>query len=641
MITTKMKGFSPFPRKYFTATLVEEDIYVFGGWTSEALNDMVIVRLSDNGSFETIETSGMIPSQRYLHAAALFQNKIFVIGGTISDDSMGIKGSQIYSFNIETKGWTRTPMSSFVVPRYGHSATTIDSVIYIFGGVSEEGKFINALTVFDPIHFTMNVIKCDFEPSCRAFHTATAIDSCLYVFGGQTSDGYSNELWIYDVVLMKWTSSNGDFAPSPRIQHGMSSFDSYVLIMGGIDSHGIVKNDLHIFDVHYGWVAAASIRHKFHEHQLIHFGSKMYILGGFGSVESDFHSIKVLDISKFQARLDVRRSQRYDIISPISSIDSNVSSKSNSSNSPVSSTFSDSNIPSPSIVSFPSSDICFPSSSTFPTLLSPTPIHSFLPPSPPLSPPKYQASTCIPETFRFSSNEMNPRNSRIIELEKIILDLEKELCLDNKIDEFQKKINELEGKLIESKLSDLKLENLVNANKCLMVENESLRASLVSLEELVKKHSASETINNQTFLELEFITEKSGKTPPPLPSREVDCLNFFSEGKLDYVRIDNNDHTIPEIINVEESGTYLNLEIKSDSFEKSFGFMNLEEGEGNSLEVCNLSMDGKSVVPYDIPSPPPPPPPSLPPSSRPIADFCDTSAKPSPPLQCPPFPSSF
>lgn len=59
----------------------------------------------------------------------------------------------IYNF-VETKAWSRPRLQGEVpIRRRGHTAVSIGTKIYIFGGIVDEGVYMNELIILDTGEF--------------------------------------------------------------------------------------------------------------------------------------------------------------------------------------------------------------------------------------------------------------------------------------------------------------------------------------------------------------------------------------------------------------------------------------------------------------------------------------------------------
>ncbi|CAA9966477.1 hypothetical protein CFE70_009995 [Pyrenophora teres f. teres 0-1] len=134
-----------------------------------------------------------------------------------------------------------TRISSVPLPRSHHTIAVVKGRVYIFGGEIEDGKLAdNDMHVV--ILPSSGVLDADYTkypprsanglddvPSSRKGHTATTIDDSIYIFGGE-GEGVTNEkgrVWVYDTVSNTWSFLDPADAvfPSQRTGHASASSD--------------------------------------------------------------------------------------------------------------------------------------------------------------------------------------------------------------------------------------------------------------------------------------------------------------------------------------------------------------------------------------------------------------------------------
>jgi hypothetical protein len=74
----------------------------------------------------------------------------------------------------------------------------------------------------------------------------------MYVFGGETKEGnYLNDMWVFDFITNKWSEVvySSDDIPFGRSGHSMVLFNDYLYIFGGKAGNMNETNDLWKFDL--------------------------------------------------------------------------------------------------------------------------------------------------------------------------------------------------------------------------------------------------------------------------------------------------------------------------------------------------------------------------------------------------------
>jgi len=184
-----------------------------------------------------------------------------------------------------------TPTGDLPAERQGHSMVTIDTLVYLFGGMNSSKSLLNIIHSFDPqIQEWEEEEPSNTPPPARFGHRAVVYDNKMYVFFGQGTSNALDDIWEYDPATNEWAqivpaSSNN---PVGRFDHTATLSGSVVWIAGGLDNDGMPLNDLWYYSFGsneftqcnnipaaegvYGHVSACS-------------GSEVYIFGGYQGSE--------------------------------------------------------------------------------------------------------------------------------------------------------------------------------------------------------------------------------------------------------------------------------------------------------------------------------------------------------------------
>ena len=85
-----------------------------------------------------------MPSTRWGHAASVFEDKLFILGGRNNDDI-----NDLHCFDLNKKLWSQVEIGHpMPKPRRRHSAVFVSSTLVMFGGF--DGEFFND---FHMLHF--------------------------------------------------------------------------------------------------------------------------------------------------------------------------------------------------------------------------------------------------------------------------------------------------------------------------------------------------------------------------------------------------------------------------------------------------------------------------------------------------------
>ena len=152
----------PSPRGAHSATLVGNQMYIFGGYGGSGFarrdfNDVTALDL-DTWEWRPIECTGEIPDARSGHQGVAVNEKIYVIGGW---NSM-VQFDNMYILDTYTNTWTKPAQNNpFGPPRWNFTAVAVFAVpywkIFMFGGNSgdlndggnPQGDYLNDMVVLE------------------------------------------------------------------------------------------------------------------------------------------------------------------------------------------------------------------------------------------------------------------------------------------------------------------------------------------------------------------------------------------------------------------------------------------------------------------------------------------------------------
>eukprot|EP00050_Salpingoeca_kvevrii_P017039 m.61082 g.61082 ORF g.61082 m.61082 type:complete len:530 (+) comp7323_c0_seq1:1-1590(+) len=133
-------GERPAPRSGHSATLVDGQLYIFGGWDApKCFNDVFKFDLMTL-EFSKVEMKGVAPSPRSWHAATRIPNTslIFVHGGYDGEQAL----DDAYLLDTERNEWRPVALER-QLQTAGHTAAATESRIILFGGGNNDGAWFN------------------------------------------------------------------------------------------------------------------------------------------------------------------------------------------------------------------------------------------------------------------------------------------------------------------------------------------------------------------------------------------------------------------------------------------------------------------------------------------------------------------
>lgn len=196
---------------------------------------------NDTSNSSYWETGQKMPSARNELAAALLDNKIYVIGG----EDIAAGGSQkdtLEVYDIIDGKWLESNIAQMPASLDHTAAATYDGKIYVVGGFFERKTPTDKLFIYDPK-------KNEWQegrplPSPRGALTADFINGTLYAIGGLNSSHIpANTNEAYDPKTNTWSTKS----PMPTSRHHISSavIDGKLFVVGGrILGNGVMSEDM-------------------------------------------------------------------------------------------------------------------------------------------------------------------------------------------------------------------------------------------------------------------------------------------------------------------------------------------------------------------------------------------------------------
>ena len=215
---------------------------MFGGDTkieeSDILDDNLYLLNTTSLKWTVASPGGRRPSGRYGHTISTIGSVLYVFGGQLDDFFFDdLVCFDLTTLQSPTSHWNFIkPNSRSPPPRTNHTIITYMDKLYLFGGT--DGKLWYSDTwVYDPVENMWTPLECaGFIPAPCEGHSATVVGDIMYVFGGRSAEGKDlGTLSALKIPARKWFSfQNMGPGPTPRSGHSMSAFaGNKILIMGG------------------------------------------------------------------------------------------------------------------------------------------------------------------------------------------------------------------------------------------------------------------------------------------------------------------------------------------------------------------------------------------------------------------------
>ena len=214
---------APSARCHHTAALVGDTAYVWGGDMREQEYCNVLYAFDVNvHRWSKPGVSGDVPQGRIYHSACVVLGKdMFIHGGL----TMARFTNDFYKLDTSTMVWASINTRGSAVPLAlaCHSAATIGTKIFVFGGIVEEphcSHCYNSVQVFDTetnVYGSLTPSTTQPLPEGRQGHSAFAYNGEMYIFGGTTTsmcsrckqrkkkmENHCTDLWKFNPETFSW-----------------------------------------------------------------------------------------------------------------------------------------------------------------------------------------------------------------------------------------------------------------------------------------------------------------------------------------------------------------------------------------------------------------------------------------------------
>jgi len=265
------------PRNGHAAVVFNDKMWILGGIDNggnyKYKND---VWYSSDGINWYCATNNAGWSPRQEHAAVVFQNKIWVLGG----ETEGVYQNDVW-YSSDGVNWTQATPSAGWSKRRSSQVVVFNNKMWLLGGL--ESGDVNRNDVWsstDGVNWNLEVTNAGWPPIHQ--HAAVIFDNKIWILGGALNmygDG-SNEVW-YSADGKNWAkATNAEW--SGRWAHSAVVFDNKIWILGGLLSGWIPDNECWYSANGVDWIKVTDSPGWSPRDDLasVVFGDKIWVLGG-------------------------------------------------------------------------------------------------------------------------------------------------------------------------------------------------------------------------------------------------------------------------------------------------------------------------------------------------------------------------
>jgi len=268
----------------------EDSVFIIGGAKADG-NVTNQVWMYDT-VFQKYTQKSSMPEPRYRFGAALFNDRIYVVGGRNSvNDSNEAMVKSTFIYDIQNDKWSKGKDSL----EY-HSDTCADSLngkVYMVGGYGANYSYLNIAEVYDPVIDQWSQLPN--MPTARGDLMCVAVAGEMYVLGGYYDGGpngpnvnnsFSNKMESYHPISTTWTT-RPDLLTA-RGDAGVAVLPGERIMLIGGEGHYNNNSDFkypkHVNEVYYvsdqTWVEKAMIPTARFRTAAAQAGGLAYVFGG-------------------------------------------------------------------------------------------------------------------------------------------------------------------------------------------------------------------------------------------------------------------------------------------------------------------------------------------------------------------------
>ncbi len=215
-------------------------------------------------------------SARNAHASAVFDNKMWVMGGC-NDNGSNFYNDVWYSSN--GVNWTEAAANAGWSARSGYTSVIFDNEMWVMGGFDLSICRNDVWYSTDGMNWTQATANAGW--SARFLHTSVVFDNKMWVMGGFDLSNCRNDVW-YSTDGVNWTQTTANAGWSARFGHTSVMFDNKMWVIGGGDNNANYKNDIWYSSDGVSWTQAtanAGWSARIY-HTSVVFDNNMWAMGG-------------------------------------------------------------------------------------------------------------------------------------------------------------------------------------------------------------------------------------------------------------------------------------------------------------------------------------------------------------------------
>ncbi len=219
-------------------------IYFIGGLSASNKKDepMNVSSVADVKRYDPksnkLESLTPLPEPRSSHGATIIDDKLYVVGGWQIKDRPGRtnvwrKETYVCDLNEPVLKWTRITDSPFT--RQGFATVSADGKLYCIGGIADRFQFSNEVDVYNSADKTWSKGP-NYPVSVEYKGTGVgAITIGQYIY----ANGFGGGLYRFDTTIQQWEETDFELRET-RVYHQLKTHNDKLLFIGGRSGESVL-----------------------------------------------------------------------------------------------------------------------------------------------------------------------------------------------------------------------------------------------------------------------------------------------------------------------------------------------------------------------------------------------------------------
>ncbi len=292
LLTNNLLENAPFPpRNNHSSVIFNNRIWIIGGSTSNN------VWSSLDGINWSLATEDANFSPREFHTSLVFDNKIWVIGGFGLTTSGNLEVLNDVWSSLDGINWTLENDNANFQPRFAHSSLVFDNKMWIINGLdptSSTGAFNEIWNSSDGI--TWDLVNDNPALNGNIGHGALVFQNKIWVLGGRNIYGLTNDIYSSSDGI-EWEIASYDGVFSPRYISAAAVVNNRMWVFGGESNIGLPNDSWYSSDG-ISWFEATSSPFSFSPrmgHSASVLNNSIYLIAGYSSNGSTLNDVWILE----------------------------------------------------------------------------------------------------------------------------------------------------------------------------------------------------------------------------------------------------------------------------------------------------------------------------------------------------------